>query len=160
MHACHWRKQHTYAAKDDSRMTPGPDPFGHRRGRQLSRTKRAGASAPACLSYGKVGWLLLRKRLWRTGWKVPLGQGGDPMQKHPLMQQRRKHLSQVSSYCVSALPFSPLLSAAEASPHCGHGVQHHPACSETLGCPGAQCILGGKAGKNRRKREERGKCCY
>lgn len=63
-----------------------------------------------CPGHGKVGWLLLRKRLWWTGWKILLGWGGNPTQKHQLMQQRRKCLSQVSSCCVSAASPSPFSS--------------------------------------------------
>lgn len=79
--------------------------------------------------------------------------GVVPMQKHPLMQQRRKCLSQVSSCSVSALLLPPLLSAAEAAPHWSYSVQHYPSCSETLGCLAVQCTQGGKAGKSRRKRK-------
>lgn len=79
--------------------------------------------------------------------------GVDPMQKHPLMRQRRKQLSQVSFCSISALLLPPLLSAAEAAPHWSYGVQHYPSCSETLGCLGVQCTQGGKAGKSRRKRK-------
>lgn len=60
--------------------------------------------------------------------------------------------------CLSSAA-SPSPLAAEGPPHWGDGVQHHPPCSETLGCLGAQSTLGAKAGENRRKGEERGKPC-
>ena len=98
--------------------------------------------------------MLRRKRLWRRGWKTLLGlRGGDPAQKHPLSER----LSHVSSSRASALPLPLLLSAAAASLHWGPGVWHHPACSEALGCLGAQCALGGQADKSEQEKGRTGK---
>lgn len=122
-------------------------------GRQLSGTKRGRGVCPS-MSLPWEGWvLLLRKKPWWTGWKMLLECKGDSMQKHLLMQQRKKCLFQASSSCfTSALPFLPLLSAAEASPLWGPCVQCHPTCSEALGCLWAQHTPWRKAGKGKNRK--------
>lgn len=70
--------------------------------------KNEGQGICPSMSLPWEGWvLLLRKRPWWTGWKVLLEWRGDSMQKHLLMHQRRKCLSQASSSscCTSTATF-------------------------------------------------------
>lgn len=148
MHAYRWRKRHAYAAKDDSRMTPGPHPkWGLGR---LPWHAAAVGRLDGCSEEEAVV-----DRVENTA-----GMGRRP-QAEALnnVAEEEGPVPGLLPLCLSSA-FPPLLSAVEASPWWGHGVQHRPTCPETLGFWGVRCTLGGRTGENRRKREERGKSSY